>query len=88
MLRIIEALQFVHVHAYARYVMSIIGTSLVAMTARAYNVPVLVCCETYKALDLDSFFISLTFSFAKEFKPIPSCSMSWVRSTSTNLTKR
>lgn len=24
------------------------GTSLIAMTAREYNVPVIVCCETYK----------------------------------------
>lgn len=30
------------------HVMSMVGTSLVAMMARASNVPVLVCCETYK----------------------------------------
>ena len=29
-------------------VMSRIGSAAVAMTAHAYNVPVLVCCETYK----------------------------------------
>ncbi|XP_019628473.1 PREDICTED: translation initiation factor eIF-2B subunit delta-like [Branchiostoma belcheri] len=30
------------------FVMGRVGTSLVAMTAKACNVPVLVCCETYK----------------------------------------
>jgi len=30
------------------YVMSRVGTSMVAMVAKSYNVPVLVCCETYK----------------------------------------
>ena len=29
-------------------VISRVGTSMVAMMARQYNVPVLVCCETYK----------------------------------------
>lgn len=33
------------------YVMSRIGTSLIAMVAKSYNVPVLVCCETYKFCD-------------------------------------
>lgn len=30
------------------YVMSRVGCSQIALVARAYNVPVLVCCETYK----------------------------------------
>lgn len=30
------------------YVMSRAGTAQVAMVAKAYNVPVLVCCETHK----------------------------------------
>ncbi|XP_071954451.1 translation initiation factor eIF2B subunit delta-like [Antedon mediterranea] len=30
------------------YVMSRVGSSHVAMVAKSYNVPVLVCCETYK----------------------------------------
>ncbi|EDV20373.1 uncharacterized protein TRIADDRAFT_31911, partial [Trichoplax adhaerens] len=30
------------------YVMSRVGTALVASVAHSYNVPVLVCCETYK----------------------------------------
>lgn len=30
------------------YVMSRVGSSQVALVAKAYNVPVLVCCETYK----------------------------------------
>ncbi|XP_067240982.1 translation initiation factor eIF-2B subunit delta isoform X4 [Chanodichthys erythropterus] len=30
------------------YVMSRVGTSQIALVAKAYNVPVLVCCETYK----------------------------------------
>ena len=29
-------------------VISRVGTSMVALMARQYNVPVLVCCETYK----------------------------------------
>ena len=29
-------------------VMSRVGTSQVALVAKAHNVPVLVCCETYK----------------------------------------
>ena len=33
------------------YVMSRIGTSLIAIVAKSYNVPVLVCCETYKFCD-------------------------------------
>ena len=33
------------------YVMSRIGTSLIALVAKSYNVPVLVCCETYKFCD-------------------------------------
>lgn len=34
------------------------GTAMVAMMAKAYSVPTLVCCETYKfsdAVHLDSF---------------------------------
>ncbi|XP_019121585.1 translation initiation factor eIF2B subunit delta isoform X2 [Larimichthys crocea] len=30
------------------YVMSRVGTSQIALVAKAFNVPVLVCCETYK----------------------------------------
>ena len=30
------------------YVMACLGTSQIALVAKAYNVPVLVCCETYK----------------------------------------
>ncbi len=30
------------------YVMSRAGSSLVALIAKSYNVPVLVCCETHK----------------------------------------
>ena len=30
------------------YVMSRVGSSQVALIAKSYNVPVLVCCETYK----------------------------------------
>ncbi|XP_013413098.2 translation initiation factor eIF-2B subunit delta-like [Lingula anatina] len=30
------------------YVMSRVGTSQISLLAKAYNVPVLVCCETYK----------------------------------------
>lgn len=40
------------------YVMSHIGTSQVALMAKATNVPTLVCCETYKLSDrvyVDSF---------------------------------
>jgi translation initiation factor eIF-2B subunit delta len=33
------------------YVKSRVGTSMIALVANAYNVPVLVCCETYKFSD-------------------------------------
>ena len=33
------------------YVKSRVGSSMVAMMAQAFNVPVLVCCETYKFCD-------------------------------------
>ena len=33
------------------YVMSRIGTSQLALVARSHNVPVLVCCETYKFVE-------------------------------------
>ena len=33
------------------YVMSRVGSSQVAMVANVYNVPVLVCCETYKFVE-------------------------------------
>ncbi|MBN3314412.1 EI2BD factor, partial [Atractosteus spatula] len=41
---------FVGAHALLAngYVMSRVGTSQIALVAKAYNVPVLVCCETYK----------------------------------------
>ena len=31
--------------------MSRIGTAVIALVAKSYNVPVLVCCETYKFCD-------------------------------------
>ena len=37
-----------HVLLANGYVMSRAGSSMVAMVAKANNVPVLVCCETYK----------------------------------------
>uniref|UniRef100_T1JCW0 Translation initiation factor eIF2B subunit delta n=1 Tax=Strigamia maritima TaxID=126957 RepID=T1JCW0_STRMM len=40
------------------YVMSRVGTAQVALVAKAYNVPVLICCETHKFTDkvqIDSF---------------------------------
>jgi len=33
------------------FVTSRIGSSQIALVARAYNIPVLVCCETYKFCD-------------------------------------
>ncbi|XP_061889709.1 LOW QUALITY PROTEIN: translation initiation factor eIF-2B subunit delta [Entelurus aequoreus] len=33
------------------YMMSRVGTSQIALVAKAFNVPVLVCCETYKFCD-------------------------------------
>ena len=33
------------------YVKSRVGSSMVAMMAQAFNVPVLICCETYKFCD-------------------------------------
>ncbi|OTF83353.1 translation initiation factor eIF-2B subunit delta-like protein [Euroglyphus maynei] len=33
------------------YVMSTIGSSQIALVAQAYNIPVIVCCETYKYSD-------------------------------------
>lgn len=33
------------------YVMSTVGSSQIALVAKAYNVPVIVCCETYKYSD-------------------------------------
>ena len=33
------------------YVKSRVGSSMIAMMANAFNVPVLVCCETYKFCD-------------------------------------
>ena len=33
------------------YVKSRVGSSLIAMMANSFNVPVLVCCETYKFYD-------------------------------------
>jgi len=40
------------------YIMSRVGTSIIAMTAKAYNIPVMVACETYKVserVQTDSF---------------------------------
>ena len=33
------------------YVMSRVGTALISLIAKSYNVPVLVCCETHKFSD-------------------------------------
>jgi Translation initiation factor 2B subunit, eIF-2B alpha/beta/delta family len=33
------------------YVMSQVETSMIAMMAKSFNVPVLVCCETYKFIE-------------------------------------
>ena len=33
------------------FVMSRVGNSQIALIAKSYNVPVLVCCETYKFCD-------------------------------------
>ena len=33
------------------YVMSRVGSAMISMVAKAFNVPVLVCCETYKFSD-------------------------------------
>ena len=33
------------------YVMATIGSSMIALVARAFNVPTLVCCETFKFSD-------------------------------------
>ena len=41
----------VHVLLANGYVKSRVGSSMVAMMAQAFNVPVLVCCETYKFCD-------------------------------------
>uniref|UniRef100_V9KP99 Translation initiation factor eIF2B subunit delta n=1 Tax=Callorhinchus milii TaxID=7868 RepID=V9KP99_CALMI len=43
------------------YVMSRVGTSQIALVAKAYNVPVLVCCETHKfceRVQTDSFVLN------------------------------
>ncbi|KAM7434426.1 Eukaryotic translation initiation factor2B [Porites harrisoni] len=40
-----------HVLLANGYVKSRVGSSMVAMMAQAFNVPVLVCCETYKFCD-------------------------------------
>lgn len=55
--------------------MSRVGTSQIALVAKAYNVPVLVCCETYKfceRVQTDSFVSnelgnSVMFSLYGEF---------------------
>ncbi|CAB1339761.1 unnamed protein product [Coregonus sp. 'balchen'] len=40
------------------YVMSRVGTSQIALVARTFNVPVLVCCETYKFYDPDDLMVT------------------------------
>lgn len=30
------------------YIMSRVGSAMISLVAKSYNVPVLVCCETYK----------------------------------------
>ena len=42
---------YIYIHAHLYFFMQVIsrvGSSMVAIMARQYNVPVLVCCETYK----------------------------------------
>ncbi|NWI39653.1 EI2BD factor, partial [Picathartes gymnocephalus] len=63
-------------------VMSRVGTSQIALVSKAYNVPVLVCCETYKfceRVQTDSFVsnelgtASVPFLPPGTFSPTPCC---------------
>ena len=55
------------------YVMSRVGTSLIALVAKSYNVPVLVCCETYKFCDkvqTDAFVINELGKHCNKYIPV------------------
>ncbi|NXT16837.1 EI2BD factor, partial [Prunella fulvescens] len=65
-------------------VMSRVGTSQIALVSKAYNVPVLVCCETYKfceRVQTDSFVSnelgmpSVPFLTPGTFSPSPCCAV-------------
>jgi len=51
MLKVTKVLLGAHALLANGFVTSRIGSSQVALVARAYNIPVLVCCETYKFCD-------------------------------------
>jgi len=51
MLQVTKVLFGAHALLANGFVTSQIGSSQVALVAKAYNIPVLVCCETYKFCD-------------------------------------
>lgn len=58
-------------------VMSRVGTSQIALVSKAYNVPVLVCCETYKfceRVQTDSFVSNELGTASVPFLPSGTCS--------------
>lgn len=58
-------------------VMSRVGTSQIALVSKAYNVPVLVCCETYKfceRVQTDSFVSNELGTASVPFLPPGTCS--------------
>lgn len=59
-------------------VMSRVGTSQIALVSKAYNVPVLVCCETYKfceRVQTDSFVSNELGTASVPFLPPGTCSL-------------
>lgn len=48
LLQVTKVLLGAHALLANGYIMSRVGSSLIAMVAKSQNVPVLVCCETYK----------------------------------------
>lgn len=59
-------------------VMSRVGTSQIALVSKAYNVPVLVCCETYKfceRVQTDSFVSNELGMVSVPFFPPGICSL-------------
>ncbi|NXT03190.1 EI2BD factor, partial [Jacana jacana] len=77
-------------------VMSRVGTSQIALVSKAYNVPVLVCCETYKfceRVQTDSFVSNELGEASVPFLPLPAAgqgqtdlpchSPSWLRGRHT-----
>lgn len=57
-------------------VMSRVGTSQIALVSKAYNVPVLVCCETYKfceRVQTDSFVSNELGMISVPFLPPGTC---------------